>query len=445
MAEININEIAGSLRESGWLLGREIGSGGGAKIFLCLKISLVDSMKYFMDESRAVMRSVDTENVCLNMFDNLYHSSLPGSLNVGAVKVPKALEEPSERGRLKREIEALESIKHPNLIRLYEVDKEELPRWFIMEYHPKDSLQNQVKLFAGKPLETIKAILGLAECLSLLHSHPTGYVHRDVKPKNIFVDFYGRLVLGDFGIVFPNEDDGDRLTIAGTSEVFSRDWVPDWVRFRKLDNYGPKIDVYMLAKVIYFMVTGGQNVPASQLSNSDFDLKKLFPESDGMGQLYGFLKRCITTQEDDCEFMDGKDLLIGLNDLVRDMGYKPYPQLIFNLFQPHSLSYIPIPVKEDGMGLEEIFETMVFLGKGLSHFRARAKVIRSLDAVRSKVSFKLGPYESEIYTIAAEEWSSDMVLVLEDPNPKGGWCHLSVKAHASLRGASLVAFSIYGH
>jgi serine/threonine protein kinase len=448
VSEINIEEIRASIEKSGWHLGREIGSGGGAKIFLCLKSPLVDSLNYFMKQCGTVVKEVSPTSVCLKMLDSLYHSFLPGSSNVAAVKVPKILDEPSERERLKREIEALQAIKHPSLIRLYEADIREPSRWFIMEYHPKGSLQNQVDLYAGKPLETIKAVQGLAECLSLLHSHPSCYVHRDIKPKNIFVDFYGRLVLGDFGIVFPNEDDGDRLTIPGTSEIFSRDWVPDWVRFRQLEKNGPKMDVYMLAKVIYYMVSGGKNVFASQLGEADFDLTKQFPNSADIVRLYRFLNRCITTKESECEFNDGKEFLAALNDLVQEMVYRPPPQLIFSLFQPHSVTYIPIQRTED-MSLREIILTQVFLGKGLSHFRACVKVVSEVERNAVNLGFKLGPYPSNTERIAGAsfgsgEWSHEMDLDLDKPVPNDQWCTLRVEARADLSGASLLGINIYG-
>ncbi|KAI5829461.1 kinase-like protein, partial [Schizophyllum commune Tattone D] len=34
--------------------------------------------------------------------------------------------------------------------------------------------------------------------LDEVHAH--GVVHRDVKPANIFLDAFGRLILGDFGL-----------------------------------------------------------------------------------------------------------------------------------------------------------------------------------------------------------------------------------------------------
>lgn len=447
MPEVGFDEIAKSLEQSGWYVGREIGSGGGAKVFLCLAGSLVQSLDYFMNQCGAVVKQQESKRTCVQMFDSVYHSCLPGTHNVAAVKVPKTMTDHSESERLKREIAALQAIKHPNLIRLYDAEKREPPRWFVMEYHPNGSLQLQVDLYKGKPLQTITAVQGLAECLSLLHSHPSRYVHRDIKPKNIFVDSHGRLILGDFGIAFPNEDDGDRLTIRGTSEIFSRDWVPDWVRFRQLEEYGPKMDVHMLAKVIYFMVSGGRNVPASQLSDPYFDLTKQFPQCEDMAPLYRFLKRCITTQESACEPSDGRELLAALNDLLQEIGHKPRPQPIFNLLHTHTNNYIPIPMT-GGMGLKEIASTQVFLGKGLSRFSARARVIRPVEQTKVSLRFTLGRKSSSAVGVAGadlgpEDWSHEMELAFQDPLSEG-WYKLGLEADATQVGASLVAINIYG-
>src|SRR5207247_1648122 len=97
------------------------------------------------------------------------------------------------------------------------------------------------------------------------------------KPKNIFIAPNDQLVLGDFGIIFPNDGE-ERITKQGTLE-FSRDWIPDWVRFAEIDKYGPKIDVFMVARVLYYMLSGGQKVLASQLNEDPFNLVQLLPEA----------------------------------------------------------------------------------------------------------------------------------------------------------------------
>jgi hypothetical protein len=77
----------------------------------------------------------------------------------------------------------------------------------------------------GDVLGSLLAFRSLLEAVAKLHEK--GYVHRDIKPDNIFVADDGHLVLGDFGLVIePGAADG-RLTDT-YENVGSRDWMPGW-------------------------------------------------------------------------------------------------------------------------------------------------------------------------------------------------------------------------
>jgi serine/threonine protein kinase len=446
------NDLLESLRKSGWYAGRKIGKGGGAVVYLCFKISLIDSLKKFMTQSGTSIlpQGQLKEDFCISLFDSIYHGILLPSDAVGAVKVPKALTEQVEKERMKREIVALKAITHPSLIKLYTHEQADTPRWFAMEYHHRGALNDHVISYKGKALQTIQAITGVAESMALLHSHSSGYVHRDIKPKNIFVSASGALVLGDLGIVFPNEDDGDRLTLPGTSEIFSRDWVPDWVRFRELDRYGPKMDVFMLAKVIYYMVSGGRNVPASQLTDEFFDLRKQFPGAEDIDALYDLLKRCITTRESECEPKNGFEMLQSLNSLAESLGSKSGLQLIFNFFSPHSTSHLPIPMT-GWKGRKEITSTVVFIRQGTRRIKARANIETRVERTDVELQFRLESHShlSEstvaipiIIAQGPDLWTNTMELISDVPL-KEGWYKLSIHGQANQSDASITAFPVY--
>jgi serine/threonine protein kinase len=148
-----------------------------------------------------------------------------------------------------------------------------------MECHPGGAIHNRTKEYAGRALEALRRIRPLVEAVKALHA--SNLIHRDIKPNNIYVALDGRWVLGDLGIVF--DRDAERITIAPQQEEFlSRDWRPDWVAHRRPEDYSTAVDVFMLAKTLYYMVAGGTKVAASQIDEPEFLLQGKFPEEPGM-------------------------------------------------------------------------------------------------------------------------------------------------------------------
>ena len=119
----------------------------------------------------------------------------------------KALSElgPAALLRLKNEFRAVQSIHHPNLVRLGEL-LEDHGQWLItMELVDGVDFVRWVRGDSdgdGRGFDEARlrsALRQLVEALMALHA--AGIVHRDVKPANVLVTGKGRLVLLDFGLV----------------------------------------------------------------------------------------------------------------------------------------------------------------------------------------------------------------------------------------------------
>jgi eukaryotic-like serine/threonine-protein kinase len=148
--------------------------------------------------------------------------------------------------RMKREIAALQSIEHPAVPRILEANLDEL--WFVMEFYSGGALNRDLTRTKGKVLETLQRLRPVVEAASLLHAK--GLVHRDIKPKNIFVREGGDLVLGDLGLVIAVGGQDPRVT-----EVYdnpgSRDWMPGWVLGKtRIEDVRSSVDVFALGKVL---------------------------------------------------------------------------------------------------------------------------------------------------------------------------------------------------
>ena len=82
--------------------------------------------------------------------------------------------------------------------------------WYVSKFYPNGTLADKIDMFKGNLLEAIKAIRPLVEAVATLHKK--GYVHRDIKPQNIFLNSNKDLILGDFGLVYFIDNEHTRIS-----------------------------------------------------------------------------------------------------------------------------------------------------------------------------------------------------------------------------------------
>lgn len=109
--------------------------------------------------------------------------------------------------RFQREARTMASVRHPNVVEVYEADLVGGVPYLVMEYLEGASLEDP--LLGLDPLEVVPPLVDALEAL-----HRVGLVHRDVKPANVFRTHAGRIVLTDFGLVL--DPDQEELTATGT-------------------------------------------------------------------------------------------------------------------------------------------------------------------------------------------------------------------------------------
>jgi len=102
------------------------------------------------------------------------------------------------RERLRREVQAVRQLSHPNIVTVYDVADDGPWSFVVMEHVPGPDLAVRVR--DRGPLDPDAAArLGRDVAAALDAAHRRGILHRDVKPQNILLDPDGRARLTDFG------------------------------------------------------------------------------------------------------------------------------------------------------------------------------------------------------------------------------------------------------
>ncbi len=151
--------------------------------------------------------------------------------------------------RFLQEYEIAERIRHPNIVRLYELGIADDHAYLAMEYFPRGDLRRRMKSGLA-PAEALHYGAQIADVLSAIHE--AGILHRDLKPGNVMLRSEEQLALIDFGLAKQAAmqlDLTDKGLIFGTPHYMS----PEQGHGQALDA---RSDLYSLGIVLYEMLTG---------------------------------------------------------------------------------------------------------------------------------------------------------------------------------------------
>lgn len=436
------------VEQGGWVPIEFIGQGGGAKVYLCAATDPIGIIQKLLG-ARAVVAVPSTKEEAGHILKCLSTGLVRKKDALAALKVPLRLEDSTSFIRLKREIEAMRAVQHRALIRLLGVDEKNPPEWFAMEWHPSGTLSQSVELYKDDIVKSLRAILPIVDAVA--HLHDAGFIHRDIKPSNIFIADEGHLVLGDLGITFPTEEEKERLTEVDASLV-SRDWIPDWARFTDAPPER-KVDVFMLAKVIYFMVTGGKNVLATQLDEEKFDLRHRLKEVEGAEDLQGVLLECVTTKEPQCKFANAGEFLVRLQELLNQLTGTGSGCLLFNFLSVHQSTHVvarKMFIPEDRR-YPSLTNLQIFLPNVGKRIRARIRLIGPPERRPYYFFLKIDkhsliqadgfPIETTLHPDQGT-WVPEIVVSFSIPLDRG-WHDLDVGITSASDGCFVTGFMLY--
>jgi serine/threonine-protein kinase len=159
---------------------------------------------------------------------------------------------PPERARFQREAEAVASLRHPNIVQVYDVSDHEGRPYFTMEFLEGGSLA-QALAGAPQPARQAAALVAtLADAVQV--AHQAGIVHRDLKPANILLTATGIPKVADFGLA-RHFDNGPAVTLSG-ARIGTPSYMAPEQALGKGGTIGPAADIYSLGALLYELLTG---------------------------------------------------------------------------------------------------------------------------------------------------------------------------------------------
>ena len=101
--------------------------------------------------------------------------------------------------RFQREANSASSLKHPNIVEVYDVGEDNGKYFIVMEYINGKTLKSLIKKRGVLTVEEVVDImLQLTSAVSC--AHDSYIIHRDIKPQNVMILEDGRVKITDFGI-----------------------------------------------------------------------------------------------------------------------------------------------------------------------------------------------------------------------------------------------------
>lgn len=208
-----------------FVLIKTLGSGGMGNVYLAK-----DLLREEMEDS--------SPNVAIKVLNDECRN-LPGALQ-----------------SLQREAKKAQALSHPNIVTVYDFDRDGDTAFITMEYidgvELKDHLRKNKRMPHDKAMYVIDRV-----ARGLAYAHQQGFAHADIKPANIFLGENGVVKILDFGIAKAFTE-ATKEKRSAADDLTEGALTPSYASLEMLQGSPalPSDDVYSLACMAYEMIRG---------------------------------------------------------------------------------------------------------------------------------------------------------------------------------------------
>ncbi|KAL8201798.1 hypothetical protein R6Q57_010945 [Mikania cordata] len=165
--------------------------------------------------------------------------------------------------QIKMEIATMKLIKHPNVVRLFEVMGSKTKIFIVLEFVTGgelfDKIVNHGRMYEDEARKYFQQLINAVD-----YCHSRGVYHRDLKPENLLLDASDNLKVSDFGLSALSRqvrDDGLLHTTCGTPNYVA----PEVLNDRGYD--GATADLWSCGVILFVLLAGYLPFDDSNLIN----------------------------------------------------------------------------------------------------------------------------------------------------------------------------------
>ncbi|XP_054726106.1 mucin-2 isoform X6 [Anastrepha obliqua] len=172
--------------------------------------------------------------------------------------------------RIRREVQIMSSVQHPNIIHIYEVFENREKMVLVMEFAAGGELYDYLSERKVLSEEEARRIFRqVATAVYYCHKHKI--CHRDLKLENILLDEHGNAKIADFGLSNVFDEQNLLATFCG-SPLYASPEIVEGTPYQ-----GPEVDCWSLGVLLYTLVYGSMPFDGSnfkrlvkQISQGDY-------------------------------------------------------------------------------------------------------------------------------------------------------------------------------
>lgn len=209
------------------------------------------------------------------------HVDLERDVVIKAIRDGRMDDQSSAKERFKREARAVAMLRSPHIVQIHDFGLDDGVPYIAMELLEGEDLRDRLDRIGAFSLsETADIVSQISEALAV--AHQAGLIHRDVKPRNVFLAREGDREIAkllDFGVAkdtsgLLSSDDTTTGSFLGSPRYMS----PEQARGMSVD---PRSDVWALGIVTFEMLTGSTPYPQTNVTDVLVQLLTTGPASLG--------------------------------------------------------------------------------------------------------------------------------------------------------------------
>ena len=166
----------------------------------------------------------------------------------------------TKRAELRRAFQQMQRLSHPNIVRVFEFDRDGPMVFFTMELLNGALLSRVLQARKLSPLDRAQALAVIRDIgAAISHAHSRGVVHGDINPQNVFITLSGELRVLDFGTPY----NSNRAAAAADHELTLPFATSSYASCQVLEGEraDARDDVFALACIAYVLLCGEHPFP----------------------------------------------------------------------------------------------------------------------------------------------------------------------------------------